>query len=445
MLPALLLLTAHPVCAQPEPLADVEIKQRLAKFIGPKKKTPGVAVGLIDGRGGSRILTAGKFDTKDTNSITGDTIFEIGSITKVFTATVLEGMVDHGELKLDDPIGKFLPSSVRTPSRNGKEITLLDLATQSSGLPRLPDNMSVLQRLSSNPYKDYGPKQMYEFLSGYKLKRDIGSKYEYSNLGVGLLGHILELKAGTNYEALVIDRICRPLKMESTGVTLSPSLKSRLAPGHDAGGEIVDNWDFQALAGAGALRSSVNDMLKFLAANMGVARTSLNDTLSRCQEPRRDIESGRKIGLAWHINTDGVIWHNGGTGGYRSFLGFSKKTGRGVVVLANSTAADTDGLGLTILGPAAIHTITRFDPPAFDQYAGKYQLAPGVIITISREAEHFFAQLTGQDRFEIFPESQADFFFKVVDAQLTFHKDGAGKITHLVLHQNGLDQKAPKN
>lgn len=430
--------------AQPTAPTDTEIRQRLHRFIGDKKKPPGVAVGLID-RDGSRVFVAGKTDAKDGKPVDGDTVFEIGSITKTFTAIVLQDMVDHHELSLDDPIGKFLPASVKTPSRNGKQIMLLDLATQSSGLPRLPDNMSLFTRASANPYADYGTKQLYEFLSSYKLQRDIGTQYEYSNLGFGLLGHILELKAKTNYEALVLDRICRPLKMDSTRISLTPQLKERLAPGHDAAGNVTGNWDFQVIAGAGAIRSSVNDMLKYLAASMSATNTPLKDTIARTEEPRRDAgEFERRIGLAWHINTDGIIWHNGGTGGYRSYLGFSKKSGRGVVILANSATANTDALGLEILGPAKTHSAIQTDPAKFDQYVGKYQLAPGAIITISRVGDSLFAQLTGQSRFEVFPEGEDAFFFKVVDAQLTFHKNAAGRIGYLVLHQNGADQKAPR-
>jgi serine-type D-Ala-D-Ala carboxypeptidase/endopeptidase len=436
--------TSLNVTAQPAAPADNEIKQRLHGFVGDKKKPPGVAVGLIDAHG-SRIFVDGKTDAKEGRAIDADTMFEIGSVTKTFTAIVLEDMVDHKELALDDPIGKFLPPSVTTPTRNGKQITLIDLATQSSGLPRLPDNMSLFTRVSANPYADYGPKQLYEFLSGYKLQRDIGSQYEYSNLGFGLLGQILALRAGTNYEALVIDRICRPLKMESTVISLTPQLKERLAPGHDASGNVTSNWDFQAIAGAGAVRSSIRDMVKFLAASMGVTNTGLRQTIARTEEPRRDAGGmGRRIGLAWHIDTDGVVWHNGGTGGYRSFVGFSKNTGRGVVVLANSAAADTDSLGRRIIGSARTHTIVKIDPATFDQYVGKYKLAPGVIIAISREGDALFAQLTGQNRFEIFPEGEGEFFFKVVDAQLTFHKKAAGNIDHVVLHQNGVDQKAAR-
>lgn len=139
---------------------------------------------------------------------------------------------------------------MKVPTRNGRQITLLDLATHTSGLPRLPDNFSP--KNADNPYADYTVEQMYAFLSGYTLPRDIGATYEYSNLGSGLMGHLLARNDGTNYEALVLERICRPLGMTNTQVVLTPGLKARLATGHNAAGERVSNWDLPTLAGAGA-------------------------------------------------------------------------------------------------------------------------------------------------------------------------------------------------
>ena len=429
---------------QSHPPADSQVKQRLKNFVEKNKRAPGIVVGLIDEKG-SRVLAYGNRGTDQASSVDGDTVFEIGSATKVFTTLLLQEMVDRNEVKLDDPIGKFLPPSVKSPSRNGKQITLLDLATQSSGLPRLPDNLMGLRTLMhlDNPYADYTPEKLYEFLASYKLTRDIGSKYEYSNLGMGLLGHVLALKARTNYEALVITRICDPLKMNSTRITLSPELKSRLATGHNAKGKPVSNWDFQTIEGCGALRSTVNDMLKFLAVNMGIDPCSIADAAVKTHIPLRDADLGQRIGLGWHTSTAGIIWHNGGTGGYRSYVGFSPRTHRGVVVLCNS-ANDVDDLALEILGPAREHQLAKVDPLIYTNYVGKYQLAPGATLTITSEGEKFFAQLTGQEKIEFFPESEADFFCNVVDAQLTFVKDAAGAVTAVVLHQGGYDQKAKK-
>ena len=188
----------------------------------------------------------------------------------------------------------------------------------------MPDNFHPKDE--ADPFADYTVDRMYAFLSSYQLPRDIGSKYEYSNLGVGLLGHALALRAGKSYEDLVTERILRPLGMNDTRITLSPSMKSRLTPGHSPTGSVVANWDLPTLAGAGALRSTANDLLKFLAANLDSNSAPLGRVLAITHVDRRDVDGVRmRIGLNWHIlNTSErrLIWHNGGTGGYRTFIGF---------------------------------------------------------------------------------------------------------------------------
>ena len=222
---------------------------RVAAFPDSGKHGTGIVVGLLDASGARRIIAVG---------VDSAGVCEIGSITKVFTTSVLEDMVERGEVRLDDPVAKFLPRSVKVPARGERQITLLDLATQSSGLPRMPANFTP--RDSLNPYADYSVAQMYAFLSGYQLTRDIGAEYEYSNLGMGLLGHALALKARTSYEELVRRRILTPLAMRATAITLTPAMRAKLAPGHDAEGRVVPNWDLPTLAGAGALRSTASAM-----------------------------------------------------------------------------------------------------------------------------------------------------------------------------------------
>src|ERR1017187_4938032 len=139
-------------------------------------------------------------------------------------------MAGRGEVSLPDPIWKYLPADVKTPQRDGRQITLQDLASHTSGLPRLPGNMPLKD--PANPYAAYSAGMLYQFLSSYKLPRDIGAQYEYSNLGGGLLGFLLSRRAGVDYEELVRTRICVPLQMTSTAIVLSPELKARLAPGH---------------------------------------------------------------------------------------------------------------------------------------------------------------------------------------------------------------------
>ena len=190
------------------------------------KRSASIIVGIIDPNGRT-IISYGKANEDSSQPPDGNTLYELGSITKVFTSILLADMVIKGELKLDDPISKFLPKSVKSPIRKGREITLLDLATQTSGLPRDPDNLD--SKDPANPLADYTVEQMYAFISSYTLTRDIGARYQYSNYGVGLLGHILCLAAGTDYETLVKQRICEPLKMNNTVITISSKPGAHLA------------------------------------------------------------------------------------------------------------------------------------------------------------------------------------------------------------------------
>jgi CubicO group peptidase (beta-lactamase class C family) len=430
-----------------------EIRSILENRIGLGKKAVGIVVGTIDEKGRA-VIGYGKPAKDRDEKPDGDTLFEIGSITKVFTSLILADMVERGEVKLDDPVSKFLPASVTVPSRNGRRITLLDLSMQISGLPRLPDNMKPAD--PENPYADYDPPKLYAFLSSYKLQRDIGEKYEYSNLGVGLLGHALSLKAGMSYEKLVQSRILEPLGMTSSSVTLSESQKKRLASGHDTGLNPVKNWDLDALAGAGALRSTANDMLKFLAANLELTDTPLKAAMRRMRTVHRETGTpDLEIAMAWHVyhkfGTD-IFWHNGGTAGYRSFAGFDPAKKSGVVVLCN-TFFDIDDMGYHILEsqyPVAKYSEPKqrveiaLDPKILETYVGEYELAPTFKIKITREEGRLFAQATDQPRFEIFAEKEDEFFFKVVDAQITFSKDEAGTVKELILHQGGANPKARK-
>src|SRR5580693_4781402 len=205
-----------------EPLT---IREILVKRVDQQKQAVGIIVGVIDPNG-RRIVAYGNLAIGDPRTLDGDTIFEIGSVTKVFTSLLLADMVNRKEVALDDPAALYLPANVTMPERGGKSITLLDLSTHSSGLPPLPGNLK--------PEADYSVDDLYRFLSGYTLPRDPGSEYQYSNLGAGLLGHVLACRAGTDYESLIRNRIAQPLGMPDTGITLSSSMKQRMAGGHNA-------------------------------------------------------------------------------------------------------------------------------------------------------------------------------------------------------------------
>ena len=199
------LLPGVVACAQSLP-SDAEIRDILKDRVDKNKQSVGIVVGMVGpaGRWWYRPL-----ETGDARPLNGDTVFEIGSVTKVFTSLLLSDMVQRGDLALNDPVSLYLPARAAMPERNDKEITFLDLATHTSGLPRLPTNLKPKD--AANPYADYTVAQLYEFLSTYELPRDIGSQYEYSNLGGGLLGHVLTLRSGMDYATLVRTRITGPL------------------------------------------------------------------------------------------------------------------------------------------------------------------------------------------------------------------------------------------
>jgi D-alanyl-D-alanine-carboxypeptidase/D-alanyl-D-alanine-endopeptidase len=333
--------------------SDSEIRRILSERIDERKQSVGIVVGIVEPEG-RRLVAHGHFGADDLRPVDGDTVFEIGSVTKVFTALLLADMARRGEVELTDPVAKYLPKDVAVPQRDGKAITLADLASHTSGLPPMPDNLAPMN--SANPYADYSVERLYQFLSSHRLIRDIGARWEYSNLGYGLLGHALARHVGGDYESLVHDRILAPLDMESTAITLSPAMKARLAAGHDVALEPVPNWDLPTFAGAGALRSTASDLLTFLEMALGTKQSPLVPALTATLATRRPTGiRDETAGFGWIIAKSGddeMIWHNGGTGGYRSFVGFLPKAKVGVVVLSNTyTEIGVDDIGQHLLNP----------------------------------------------------------------------------------------------
>ncbi|HET9055889.1 MAG TPA: serine hydrolase [Chitinophagaceae bacterium] len=529
----------------------------------------GIVVGIIDADG-SHYYSYGVKSKKSMEPVNEYSVFEIGSITKTFTGILLADMVIKGEVNLDDPLQKYLPAGVTAPTRNGMSINLVHLANHTSSLPGMPDNFKPAN--PANPFADYSEKQLYDFLNTYKLTRDIGSKYEYSNYAAGLLGHVMATKKELTYEKLMINVIASPLKLYNTRITLTPKMKANLAMGHNEGVE-VENWDFTTLAGAGAFRSTAVDMLKYLAVNMGIIKSKLYPAMQLSHRNSREEGGNPMVGLGWHkIVSPGleIIWHNGGTGGYRAFVGFIKGGEKGVVVLSNSNTS-VDDIGMHILNPKiplqpiknsiaiklqnmidaqgiepsvkaywdikkdqgdkydfsenqlnklgydylrkgemeksiavfslnaeaypqssnafynmgeaymkksdkekAIESYKKsislnpgnknaidklkelgvnasdiikevvVDTETLEGYVGQYQLAPGFILTISRQDNQLTAQATGQPEYPIFPKLKNVFYYKVVEAQLTFNQDEKGKIQSVTLRQAGREFDAKK-
>src|SRR5688572_2812635 len=355
------------------------IRASLQRRIEVEKKSVGIVVGIVDEHG-SRVVSCGKMDNGTDQEVDGDTLFDIASITKPFTGLLLQDMIERGEMKLDDPVQKYLPASVRMPTRNGRQITLRHLVTHTSGLPHIAGNLNP--KRADQPFADYTVEELNAFLSGYKLTREPGTKFEYSSLGAGLLGHVIALKAGSDYESLVVDRICRPLKMDSTRITLTPELRSRFAIGHNQFGEAVLSWDRATQLGGSALRSTANDMLKFLSANLGLTPSSLTPIMEKTHTLRLDQTLGMDFGLAWIITRwpqeREIIWHAGGVPGYITFAGFDKVQRRGVVILSSSWDLDVVAMGFLLLAsewqPDKRPKETKISSRIYDSRVGQYEL-----------------------------------------------------------------------
>ena len=304
--------------------------QLAAAMMGPYP-LKGMVAGLCD-PGGQRIVTQG--DADNGGALDGDTVFDIGSLTKLFTALALADMVVRGQMAMDDPLGRYLPAVV--PDFDGKPITLRDVATYSPGLPGWPADMPPLGKT----FPDYPVARLYRALSATKLEAAPGTRYVYSNFGYGLLGLALARHAGTDFESLIVSRICKPLGMESTRIKLTPGLQARVSPGHDRKLAKIAGWNMQdAFAGAGAFRSTANDLLKFLAAAMSLKSSPLAPAFTEMMRTiRPSDQADTKVAAGWFISSghdDRLVWKDGGVLGYSSFLGYSAVKKNGIVLLAN--------------------------------------------------------------------------------------------------------------
>lgn len=260
------------------------------------RKHVGIAVGVYS-RGATWTFVRGRVGGDRPGAIRETTIFEIGSITKVFTATVL-AMAQEGLVALEDPVQRYLPEGVELPVR-GRPITLLDLATQTSGLSRLPKGLIRLSlRQRANPYAAFTTARLEQAVGQARLLRAPGERIRYSNFGFGLLGHVLARRAETGFEELVRERICEPLQLADTRVSIPPEALPRFAAGHNRRGRPVPHWELPALAGAGALRSTVADVLRFLQLQLNEPTTRLGRAAHATHQPR--AHQGKLAqGLGW--------------------------------------------------------------------------------------------------------------------------------------------------
>ena len=447
-LPALLLLpmlSLSGAAALAAPTLDAAMRERAETLVRDGKHAS-LVIAVIEGQD-SAVYGFGRARPGDAGVPDADTVYEIGSVTKTMTGLLLADAVVAGKARLDQPVAELLPAYA-IPAQADQKITLGQLATHFSGLPRLPANLAPAD--TNNPYADYSTALLRAFLAGHALARAPGAAYEYSNLGYGLLGTALAEQARLPYAELLQARIFGPLGMASSAAVTTPALRARLAPGHLADGKPAANWDFQAIAGAGAVRSSARDMIVYMQSYMRAASPAQQLAV----QPRQvlhgagDGDGVRKAGLAWildQVKGQPFAWHNGQTGGYASFAGYTLDGKRGVVILSN-TARGVDGLGVGVLLPGSLPPLAKAGAAPreialaladLEQYTGQYALAPTFVLSVRQGPAGLLVGATGQGEAPVYASAKDTFFYKVVEAQLVFERDAQGAISGVVLHQNG--------
>ncbi len=468
---AVLLLALENAVAQTQP-TDAQIKEILAQRVDVDKQAVGLAAVIVNGDQ-VQIVTHGFQAVDKASPIREDTLFEIGSITKTFTALLLADMVVKGELKLDDPVEKWLPqglavglNGLKLRDHTGAPLRLVDLATHRSGLPRLPDNMPNGTR--ADPYVDYREQQLLVYLKSREalVETDAGKTtkkrdevYAYSNLGYGLLGYVLARAANTSYEELLQKRVMTPLGLTSTYVDTPRGELARFSDGHyvENGTTMkqAKHWRFDVIAPAGALRMSAKDMGRYAQAASGAIDTPLKAAFTLAQKRYGDgIGAKNPQGLAWilaPLNGRTVVNHDGMTGGFTATLWVDPERRSAVAVLSNAARPVTD-IGLNLLEPSIPlanlapmrATAVAVDAKSLEQFVGTYALSPEFKVVIRTRDGKLFAQATGQGEFELFAKSAAVFFARVTPLEIAFEEIKHGRAGRFQISQRGSTRPAQR-
>jgi D-alanyl-D-alanine-carboxypeptidase/D-alanyl-D-alanine-endopeptidase len=427
------------------------LSERITRMVEPciqRHWLRGVALGVTV-KGQDQLLFFGHATERSPRPPDAKTIFEIGSTSKVFTAMALADMVAKGRVKLEDPVVSCLPPGTVVPAHGSRMITLLDLATHTSGLPRLPDN---LPPDASDPYATYTDRHLYAFLKTFSLPQPPGVAFEYSNLGSGLLGHALALKDRASYEELMARRVGRPLGLEDTVLKLSASQLTRFAAGSDADLEAVGPWHFNVLAGAGGLHSNVAEMLKFVRAALGHDAHGLTPAFTLAEKSYRPMPGG-SIGLGWHIiDAEETRWHNGATGGFHTYMAYNRRFDAGVVVLCNTESELVDFLGYSLLRLATGQSVAFPEPTAevmltpaqLAAYPATYRVNENLDLVVSADGGRLKVQPTGKDPFRLYAVAPDRFFCKSDLQAVVFRRNPAGAVISLTVHKGGQETHAQR-
>lgn len=333
----------------PDPEADVDIAiDEVANAYIRKRNTRALSIGVIhDGMTTSYYY--GETERDNDQLPDEETLYEIGSISKTFTATLLAYLAQQNEISLDDPITHYLPDTLRL-NEDLRDITLQQLANHTSGFPRLPDNLLEAEQTDTqNPYVAYTTEDLYDYLLHYSAQRAPGEEYEYSNLGFAVLGAILSNITGMDYESMVRDTIAAPLGLHF--LKQHTTEDDQFIPVHNIDGAITPHWDFDVFAAAGGLRATTTDLLNYARAHFKMPETDLEHALAQTRQFTFFNPPDTDIGLGWHMTLEYgslVFIHTGGTGGSNSYIAFSPDDKLAVVILSNAAESVAE-TGNTIL------------------------------------------------------------------------------------------------
>lgn len=439
----------EPVVEPAATIDDGEIARLLRFRIDRQHRATSAVVGVLRPSGRSIVAYRSK---RAPHAVEpgGDTVFEIASLTKVFTALLLADAVTRGEVRLDDPLSAFVPTGVEVPGFSGQAITLADLATHTSGLPLRPNNLHAAPD-APDKYAGYTLEQLYAGLPEYRLGRTPGSQFEYSNLAFALLGHALARQAGEPFADLLRRRITAPLGLSDTRFDDDPAAAGRRAQGHDLDLKPIGPTSNGALGPAGGLRSTADDLLQLL--DLFVAGAGPDDLGQAARLmltlDRPGGSDDTRMTLGWRrtaAHGETYYWSHGSSDGSRSFMGFNP--GRGVAVVALADAASGGGLDdigwhlLDPLEPVDLKVVPRpraieLPPAAIDRVLGTYRYAPDDELTITRGVTGLIVT-AGPGQILIQPQSRTRFFAKAGgDLYLDFPGPASKPADRLVLHQDG--------
>ena len=422
-------------CATPAfAISNDDVRAALEQRFNGDRTGACIAAGVIDD---SSIATA--YYCADRNSqrpYDEHTAFEIGSVTKSMTAALLAEFIARGEVALNDPIAKLLPPGTNVPSFDGREITIGEIVTHTSGLPAVPAQYRAPDM--NNPYASVTERDLLDALAATQLTREPGSKWEYSNFAMMVLSYALAKRSGKDYETLLRERLLVPLGMNETYVAQRPP-HVRLTQGHLPNAMPAVPWDFPFdMAGVGGVRATLPDMLRYLEGQLGTRESAITPALARTQEQVASV-GGRRMGMNWNLSTRNghtLISHEGGTGGYSSFAAFDRTAKRAVVLLSDTALTSIGGLGSLgwhLLDPSSPTGVPRVVATAgaklIDALIGKYRLQGGLGMELRHNGSSLTIQADGQAEFEMGYDSAGDFYPLKFDALLRPKRKADGTYT----------------